>query len=91
MVETDKSSDGKKIEGEKGVDAEEDMFAHGASPFRTTSDPPPRINWTHVWGTMKWGKRAGAWGKGAEGLEERRRKIESKSEAGDNDLKHGRD
>ncbi|KAF2269223.1 hypothetical protein CC78DRAFT_529451 [Lojkania enalia] len=51
----------------------EDLFQHGASPFRTTSDPPPKINWTHVWGTMLWGKKAGAWGKGVEGLEERKR------------------
>ncbi|PSN63830.1 hypothetical protein BS50DRAFT_90170 [Corynespora cassiicola Philippines] len=44
-----------------------------ASPFRTTSDSPPKIQWTHVWGTIKWGKKAGAWGKGVEGLEERKR------------------
>jgi protein AFG1 len=52
---------------------EKDLFPHeGASPFRTVSDAPPKIDWTHVWGTMKWGKGAGAWGKGVEGLEERR-------------------
>lgn len=48
------------------------LFPHGASPFRTHPDAPPKIDWTHVWGTVKWGKRAGAWGKGVEGLEERK-------------------
>lgn len=48
------------------------LFPHGASPFRTHPDAPPKIDWTHVWGTVKWGKRAGAWGKGIEGLDERK-------------------
>ncbi|KAF2872460.1 AFG1-like ATPase-domain-containing protein [Massariosphaeria phaeospora] len=61
----------------RGVDAQQNMFEHGASPFRTAGEAPPKINWTHVWGTMKWGKRAGPWGKGVEGLEDR--KKESKS------------
>ncbi|KAK3071853.1 hypothetical protein LTS18_014764, partial [Coniosporium uncinatum] len=43
------------------------------SPFRTVKEEPPKISWTHVWGTMTWGKKAGAWGKGVEGLEERRK------------------
>ncbi|EAT87729.1 hypothetical protein HBI56_119790 [Parastagonospora nodorum] len=49
------------------------LFPHGASPFRTNPDAPPKIDWTHVWGTVKWGKKAGAWGKGVEGLEERKK------------------
>ncbi|KAH7085078.1 AFG1-like ATPase-domain-containing protein [Paraphoma chrysanthemicola] len=48
------------------------LFPHGASPFRTHPDAPPKIDWTHVWGTVKWGKKAGAWGKGPEGLSERK-------------------
>jgi protein AFG1 len=48
------------------------LFPHGASPFRTHPDAPPKIDWTHVWGTVKWGKKAGAWGKGVEGLEARK-------------------
>ncbi|KKY14530.1 putative mitochondrial atpase [Diplodia seriata] len=56
---------------------DEVLFRHGgASPFRTHPGPPPKIGWTHVWGTMTWGKKAGAWGKGVEGLEERRREKE---------------
>lgn len=47
------------------------IFRHGASPFRTSQDPPPKIPWTHAWGMMTWGKKAGAWGKGVEGLPER--------------------
>ncbi|KAM0715518.1 hypothetical protein Q7P37_009016 [Cladosporium fusiforme] len=42
-----------------------------ASPFRSSSEPPPKISWTHIWGAMKWGKKAGAWGQGPEGLKER--------------------
>ena len=49
---------------------EEKLFRHGASPFRTSQEPPPKFAWVHAWGMMKWGKKAGAWGKGPEGLEE---------------------
>ena len=48
------------------------LFPHGASPFRTSPDAPPKIGFTHVWGTVKWGKKAGAWGQGVEGLEDRK-------------------
>ncbi|ORY08926.1 AFG1-like ATPase-domain-containing protein [Clohesyomyces aquaticus] len=51
----------------------DDLFAHEASPFRTVTDAPPKFNWTHAWGTIRWGKKSGAWGKGVEGLEERRK------------------
>lgn len=54
----------------------EDMFKHGASPFRTHPDAPPKFSWTHVWGMMTWGKKAGAWGKGVEGLGEREKEEE---------------
>ncbi|KAL8739018.1 MAG: hypothetical protein Q9181_000300 [Wetmoreana brouardii] len=58
---------------------EETLFRHGASPFRTNQDPPPKISWTHAWGMIKWGKKAGAWGQGPEGLEERgKRRTEVK-------------
>lgn len=50
----------------------EASFRHStASPFRTSTEPPPKFSWTHVWGTTKWGKKAGAWGQGVEGLKER--------------------
>ncbi|KAF2278050.1 uncharacterized protein EI97DRAFT_342505, partial [Westerdykella ornata] len=65
-------SDASDLSNREGVQ-DDKLFAHGASPFRTMSEPPPRIGWTHAWGMMKWGRRAGAWGKGVEGLEERER------------------
>ncbi|KAL8795676.1 MAG: hypothetical protein Q9195_001914 [Heterodermia aff. obscurata] len=56
--------------------ADENLFRHGASPFRTAADPPPKIPWTHAWGMMRWGKKAGAWGKGPEGLKDRVKRNE---------------
>ena len=48
------------------------LFRHGASPFRgSTEQPPPQIAEAHVWGTTKWGKKAGAWGQGVDGLKDR--------------------
>ena len=61
------------------------LFRHGASPFRTASDPPPRISWTHVWGTVRWGKRAGAWGRGVEGLGERKKDKDGEQREKEND------
>ncbi|KAL8639822.1 MAG: hypothetical protein Q9228_003196, partial [Teloschistes exilis] len=52
------------------------LFRHEASPFRTSQDPPPKISWTHAWGMMKWGKKAGAWGRGPEGLEGKRKNFD---------------
>ncbi|KAL1612396.1 hypothetical protein SLS60_000622 [Paraconiothyrium brasiliense] len=55
--------------------APNEMIPQGQSPFRTREDAPPKIAWTHIWGAVKWGKRAGAWGKGVEGLDERKREV----------------
>ena len=52
---------------------EASLFKHGASPFRTSQEPPPKISWTHAWGMMKWGRRAGNWGQGPEGLQVRQK------------------
>lgn len=60
--------------GKTSDDAREGPFRHGASPFRTSQEPPPKISWVHIWGNMTWGKKAGAWGKGPEGLQERKNK-----------------
>jgi len=59
--------------GEEQASGEGELFRHGASPFRTAVELPPKIGWTHAWGMMRWGKKAGAWGKGVEGLEERKK------------------
>ncbi|KIW67547.1 hypothetical protein PV04_06791 [Phialophora macrospora] len=37
------------------------------SPFRTRADAPPKFGWQHAWGMMRWGKKAGEWGKGVDG------------------------
>ncbi|KAF2480267.1 AFG1-like ATPase-domain-containing protein [Neohortaea acidophila] len=51
---------------------DERSFRHvSASPFRSTTEPPPKISWTHAWGMMKWGRKAGAWGQGVDGLKDR--------------------
>lgn len=57
----------------KDQSRDDKLFRHGASPFRTAVDPPPRFAWAHVWGMMMWGRKAGAWGKGVEGLKDRQR------------------
>lgn len=49
------------------TEKEESLFRHGASPFRTRADPPPKFGWQHAWGMMTWGKKAGEWGKGVGG------------------------
>ena len=43
------------------ADREKRMFRHGASPFRTSQEPPPKFGWQHAWGMMTWGRKAGAW------------------------------
>lgn len=43
---------------------DEGLFKHGASPFRTRSDPPPKLTERHVWGLGLWGPKAGRWGRG---------------------------
>ncbi|KAK5731992.1 hypothetical protein LTR17_010945 [Elasticomyces elasticus] len=54
---------------------DERSFRTGASssssPFRNSEEPPPNISWTHIWGTMKWGEKAGKWGRGVEGLKKK--------------------
>jgi protein AFG1 len=64
---------------DEGVEA---MFPHGASPFRSTAEAPPKFDASHAWGTVRWGKKAGAWGKGVEGLEERRKEKRKEEEGG---------
>ena len=56
-------------EGEKPAQFPEEIFKHGASPFRVSTEPPPKISWVHTWGMTKWGRRAGLWGQGANKFE----------------------
>lgn len=70
---------GEGIVGVREVNEKDDevMFRHGASPFRTSREPPPRIGDVHVWGVVSgWGKRAGTWGKGPDGVELRKEERE---------------
>ena len=39
------TSGGLPIEAERNVQREEELFRHGASPFRTSQDPPPKFSW----------------------------------------------
>lgn len=63
---------GKSIELDKpaglqgrGLKDEEESFV---SPFRRKRQEPPKIGWTHAWGMVQWGKKAGTWGQGPDGL-----------------------
>ena len=58
--------------GSRYLDSEPDLYRNGAtSPFRTRTDEPPKFGWVHSWGMMKWGKKAGVWGKGVDAKEDR--------------------
>lgn len=55
---------------------EEDSGSGGGSssslsPFRTHPQPPPRFTERHFWDLGLWGRKAGRWGRGVEGLERR--------------------
>jgi predicted ATPase len=52
---------------------DEVICKHGASPFRTVNEPPPKFSFEHIWGTVRWGKKAGPWGQGPEGLKDRKK------------------
>lgn len=51
--------------GLQGKELEEAMYS---SPFREPREAPPQIGESHAWGMTKWGKKAGAWGQGVDGL-----------------------
>ncbi|TLD22503.1 hypothetical protein E2P81_ATG07696 [Venturia nashicola] len=91
-LEETTSSEGMLSSREVDEKQDEIMFRHNASPFRTSTEPPPRFHWTHVWGTVKWGKKAGAWGQGVEGLKDRKKERvddEGKKEKGKEEGKEG--
>jgi hypothetical protein len=77
-VMPDGSHDGRQSKLDQGLTnkKEESLFRHDASPFRTRADPPPRFGWQHAWGMMTWGKKAGEWGKGVEGIKKKDRSKE---------------
>ncbi|KAB8606248.1 hypothetical protein FH972_025878 [Carpinus fangiana] len=69
------SSEG--LVGERPLDeGQDEVLFKSESPFRVHEKPPPKMGWEHVWGMVKWGKRAGNWGQGVAGVEERRSQKE---------------
>ena len=52
----------------------EQLESRPPGPFREKREPPTKIGWTHAWGMMKWGKKAGPWGQGPDGLDSRSKK-----------------
>jgi protein AFG1 len=66
---------GKSVELDKPAGLQgkklDEMENRAAVPFREEREPPTKIGWTHAWGMMKWGKKAGPWGQGPEGLDAR--------------------
>jgi peroxisome-assembly ATPase len=71
-----KSETSEGMDGSGVVDdiSNTEIFKHGASPFRTQPGPAPRIREEHMWGVTKWGKKAGAWGQGVEGFQDRHKR-----------------
>lgn len=55
------------------------LFRHGASPFRTSVEPPPKFGWEHAWGMVRWGRKAGEWGKGVEGQRKKTKEGENET------------
>ncbi|RFU29663.1 hypothetical protein B7463_g6663, partial [Scytalidium lignicola] len=64
---------GESYELEKPAGLQGRLWEDAQDPPRITDVEPPRFNWTHAWGMMKWGKKAGAWGQGPEGLNDRKK------------------
>ncbi|CZR60401.1 related to ATPase family protein [Phialocephala subalpina] len=64
-----------ELDGPAGLQGKEmeEREKMASSPFREQRDRPPKIGWAHAWGMMKWGKKAGPWGQGTEGLGVRKR------------------
>jgi len=59
--------------GERGrIEREVGEFRHGGSPFRVSEEKPPSFWEGHVWGIIRWGKKAGRWGLGTEAFVQQR-------------------
>ena len=59
----------------RDVDRREGEVQHryGTGPFRSASEPPPKFGFEHFWSTVKWGKKAGDWGRGVDAMMERKK------------------
>jgi hypothetical protein len=68
-----KQDESRPAESFKKFEEEKLGFARGDG----TEEKPRKVGWVHFWGTTKWpGKRAGVWGKGVDGVEERQQEKE---------------
>jgi len=59
--------------GLQGRELEAEQKKDFQPPFREQRSPPSNIGWTHAWGLMNWGKKAGSWGQGVDGLKDRKK------------------
>jgi hypothetical protein len=67
---------GRSVELDKPAGLQGEMLEHAEAethkpPFQEKKPPPPKFGWIHAWGTIRWGKKAGLWGQGPEGLKGR--------------------
>ncbi|KAF2196607.1 hypothetical protein GQ43DRAFT_426241 [Delitschia confertaspora ATCC 74209] len=63
----------------KSAQSDTNTAESGSSDMYPSQTNPPKISLMHIWGTTKWGRRAGTWGKGVEGLEDRKRKKQDQN------------
>jgi peroxisome-assembly ATPase len=63
---------------DEGGEKEVRGFRHGASPFRRSEERPPSFWYGHFWGVMKWGRRAGRWGLGADAYREKKEERDTR-------------
>ncbi|KAI9727114.1 MAG: hypothetical protein M1828_007315 [Chrysothrix sp. TS-e1954] len=74
------------VDGGEGTSEGRAEVEERYSPFRMKGiEPPPKFSWTHAWGMMTWGKKAGAWGKGVEGLSKRKEETDAGQESTNKD------
>jgi len=66
--------------GDAAVDSSRDVrsFRWPGKAMEAPREPAPKIATTHFWGTGLWGPRAGAWGKGVDGLQDREKESKAK-------------
>lgn len=69
---------GGSVELDRFAGLQRDIERQRVEPFPERRQDPPEIGWTHAWGMMKWGKKAGLWGQGTDGLDQRQKGREEK-------------
>ena len=64
------TTDGVKEANKISKITDEEKAEAAESRYRLYDRPPPSFSLMHFWGTTPWGRKAGRWGKGVEGLSE---------------------